>query len=622
MIYPQIPTSITTLRAKVDIYNGDTLAATCSCSDFLQDFTIHKEGDSSKFFGFGVSHKLDINFIDIEKKLKTKIEKGSKLVIKMGDGTTFYDVYPPMYVAEVTRNEKTNNISCVAYDVLYKTKTLTVTDLFNYIAEGHESYPDPLWISHIIQACGRLLTDGQLGSQLTSTSSIQNFSYVVNNQFNLNGNEPLKILLDAIAEFTQTIYYMDHLGRLTYKTLNYHDSPVLTVDKDKYFDLVTSEPKAISGLCLTNELGDSITAGDESGEVQIIRSNPIYEAEPDRAAYLEKAMAVVLGSYGQYNTVFTPLVYHQLECEWDGDCNLSPGDKVAFVTEDDSIITTYLINDVIEYRGFLNEITSWEYTKDEEETADNPTTLGDKLKQTTAIVDKVNQEINLVVQDVAGINSEIAQIKLTTNDINLRVEKIENLDFDLNIADDEDFKALTERVGQLEITDENITASVSTLEGEMTTIKQNLSELAITDAEIRATVSAVEQTIANSSDSVNKEIETLTKEVNLKVSSEDVTIAISKSLSEGVDKVVTSTKKYTFDDTGLNIGDSNSEITTVVSEDGMKIYKQNTEVLVADNQGVKAEDLHATTYLIIGDNSRLEDWQNNYTACFWIGGNE
>ena len=40
---------------------------------------------------------------------------------------------------------------------------------------------------------------------------------------------------------------------------------------------------------------------------------------------------------------------------------------------------------------------------------------------------------------------------------------------------------------------------------------------------------------------------------------------------------------------------------------------------MADNLGVKAEDLHATTYLIIGNNSRLEDYNTNRTGCFWIG---
>jgi hypothetical protein len=426
---------------------------------------------------------------------------------------------------------------------------------------------------------------------LNTSLAIQNGTYKLTNTLNLNGDEPLKVLLDAIAEFTQTIYFMDNLGRLTYKTINKSAEPVLTVTKDMYFDLVTSESKAITGICLTNELGNSITVGDETGEVQIIRNNPIYEAEPNATTYLETAMAVILGTYGHLNTGMYPIIYHQLECEWDGNCNLEIGDKVAFVTEDDSIVTTYLINDVIEYRGFLNEITSWEYTKDDEETADNPTTLGDKLKQTTAIVDKVNQEINLVVQDVAGAKSEISELKLTTDNISLRVEKVENQEFDIEIDKDSNFIALEHRVGMLEVT----------------------------DSEINASVSAMTQEIKQRVDEAEKDIETLTKEVSLKINSDALSIVVQKTLEQtGIDKVTTSAKSYTFDDNGLDISDPGSEISTLITENGMRIYKNTTEVLTADNQGVQATDLHARTYLIIGENSRLED-KGDRTACFWIG---
>ena len=51
----------------------------------------------------------------------------------------------------------------------------------------------------------------------------------------------------------------------------------------------------------------------------------------------------------------------------------------------------------------------------------------------------------------------------------------------------------------------------------------------------------------------------------------------------------------------------------------MKVKKNDEEVLTANNEGVKAIDLHATTFLIIGEYSRLEDFGGNRTGCFWIG---
>ena len=61
---------------------------------------------------------------------------------------------------------------------------------------------------------------------------------------------------------------------------------------------------------------------------------------------------------------------------------------------------------------------------------------------------------------------------------------------------------------------------------------------------------------------------------------------------------------------------------TQITDDGMKIYKNSEIMLTANNQGVDAKNLHATTYLIIGENSRMEDYTegtSKRTAVFWIG---
>lgn len=108
--------------------------------------------------------------------------------------------------------------------------------------------------------------------------------------------------------------------------------------------------------------------------------------------------------------------------------------------------------------------------------------------------------------------------------------------------------------------------------------------------------------------------------VSTQITSDDVEIAVRKEIAEnGVDKVVTNTG-FVFDETGLTISKSGTEMETVISEDGMSVSKNDTEMLKADNTGVIAVNLHATTYLIVGENSRFENYGNNRTGCFWIGG--
>ena len=56
---------------------------------------------------------------------------------------------------------------------------------------------------------------------------------------------------------------------------------------------------------------------------------------------------------------------------------------------------------------------------------------------------------------------------------------------------------------------------------------------------------------------------------------------------------------------------------------GMYVTRSDEEVLTANNEGVTAINLSAKQYLIIGNNSRFEDYSNGVdtkrTACFYIG---
>jgi hypothetical protein len=73
----------------------------------------------------------------------------------------------------------------------------------------------------------------------------------------------------------------------------------------------------------------------------------------------------------------------------------------------------------------------------------------------------------------------------------------------------------------------------------------------------------------------------------------------------------------------MKVAKSGSEIENTVDHTGMYVKKLGDNVLVANNKGVEATDLHAKTYLKIGKNegrSRFEDYGIDRTACFWIGG--
>ena len=168
---------------------------------------------------------------------------------------------------------------------------------------------------------------------------------------------------------------------------------------------------------------------------------------------------------------------------------------------------------------------------------------------------------------------------------------------------------------------EDTESELSTIKSETKTITETVTQLQLGSDSINASVKSLEQTVKETTEGLANDISIIQDQVNLAMTSDDVKIEIEKNLINGVNKISTTTG-YTFNENGLNISKSDSEMKTQITEDGMKIYKNDDVMLTANNQGVDAKNLHATTYLIIGGNSRVENFNEDgymHTAVFWIG---
>lgn len=131
-------------------------------------------------------------------------------------------------------------------------------------------------------------------------------------------------------------------------------------------------------------------------------------------------------------------------------------------------------------------------------------------------------------------------------------------------------------------------------------------------------ISAGVNSLRTASEGLDGQVNELAKKVEATMTSEQVTLAIQTQIASGTTQVKTSTG-YTFNEEGLTVEKSNSEMKTQITDDGMTVYKKGAAVLRANNKGVDAVNLHATTYLIVGNGSRFEDYGTNRTGCFWIG---
>ena len=161
--------------------------------------------------------------------------------------------------------------------------------------------------------------------------------------------------------------------------------------------------------------------------------------------------------------------------------------------------------------------------------------------------------------------------------------------------------------------------SISNVQDKVTFQESRISRLEVDTDTISAEVRRIETTTSESINGLDESVQELSSRVGMTMTSDQVEIAIEKKLTQGVDSVTTKTG-FTFDDEGLTVNKTGSEMTTQVTEDGMTVSRSGTQVLVANNQGVQATNLNANTFLIIGGKARFEKYGADRIGCFWIGG--
>lgn len=135
-------------------------------------------------------------------------------------------------------------------------------------------------------------------------------------------------------------------------------------------------------------------------------------------------------------------------------------------------------------------------------------------------------------------------------------------------------------------------------------------------------LTVVDGKIAASVDEVKGNVETLTEAV---MGEDGLAVRITTLENTGVSEVTTTTG-FTFNAEGLTIYESGKDIENKLNNEGMQVSRISGDeiipILTANTDGVDALNLHSRQFLIIGDNSRFENYDNgteaNRTACFHI----
>jgi hypothetical protein len=515
--------------AFVELYEGSTLALTCTCADALESFTVGRASES-KFFGLDVAQTLKLTLQDFERNIDINSGYTVKVGYAAGADTVF--PYPTFYLEEPKRNEQDNTIEVEAFDALYNADKYTLGDL-----NLGEAYT----LNEVANACANVL-----GCSLRIFEGSESaFSLSYEAGANFDGGETVREIIKALTEATQTICYIAAGDVLTFRRLDKEGEPVITVSQNDYFDFTSGATFTLGGIVSATELGDNIEhITNSEGVKQYIRNNPFLELREDVGAIIEGAAEALDG-----------LSIAAFTCDWIGNCLLEIGDKIAFITNDNNTLTTFNLNSSIVFDGIYNEVSEWEFKEDDAESANNPTSLGEALNKTFARVDKANKEIELLAGEVSGNTTRLSTLEINLDSISTTVASTQE---------------------QLETTIEGFNGSISELS---TKIEQ---------------------------------------------SAEDIKLSVIEEIqAEGASKITTETG-FTFDNEGLTVEQEGAGVKTIITTDGMSVIVDGyTEVLTANSEGVSAKDLHARTYLLIGETSRFEDYEKNgkaRTGCFWMGG--
>lgn len=228
--------------------------------------------------------------------------------------------------------------------------------------------------------------------------------------------------------------------------------------------------------------------------------------------------------------------------------------------------------------------------------------IGDKL----TLITKDNKTItSYLLNDTIkydGTLSEQTQWKYDTNNI-------ETASNPTNLGD-----AIKQTYARVDKAEKQITLLAS----DVSQNTQEIAQLQLDTNNIRASVTNVQTNLDNMTDDFGNRITDVEKKAEMAMTPEQVQIKITEALADGITSVKTETG-FTFNNEGLTVSKTDSEMSTNIDEDGMSIYKNGEEVLTADNTGVVQINATIKQYLIVGKNSRFEDYDSDRTGCFWIG---
>ena len=211
-----------------------------------------------------------------------------------------------------------------------------------------------------------------------------------------------------------------------------------------------------------------------NGETELVISdNPFAYNQAKRAELIEAGRNL-------FGLTYTPMSMDMI-----GYIYLNCKDKIRAINLNNETFDTYLLNHTITYEGTTSDsMESPAMTKTETQYKFT-SPMAQALRHTEILVDKANQRIDAIIENVSENSEKIVELELTIDGITSTVSSIET-----------NIETIETNVEAAQTAAENAQETADNVSLQLTTTNQNLSQVQQTVNGITQTVSSIEETVA------------------------------------------------------------------------------------------------------------------------------
>ena len=325
------------------------------------------------------------------------------LGIVKDDGTTKYISYGNYIIQKPENDNVKDNTSFEALD---------------YMIKFNKTYEDKLKRNCTLLEL--FLSICEQAGVSTDVTSFRNSSFVVSSGMFVEG-ESLRDVLIAISQVAFT-WARVGVDNKMYMDFEIKTTPTETLNNEEYYELsfnddytplnkIVFATRDVEGEEVVVQDIDSINTYGENSLV--IYDNPIAYTEEDRVTLIEAGKQL----FG--------LTYKPLSMKTVGYVFLDETDFIAVTDMQGQTYKTYVFDHSFEYIGTISDTIENQAMTDNEVEYEFQGTLSTQFKKTQVIVDKTNQKVTILAQKNEEFSNQLAQIELNLNNIEFKVENIQ-----------------------------------------------------------------------------------------------------------------------------------------------------------------------------------------------------